>query len=274
MGGKMKEKILTWAQEYEDTILFHVFKNIKSGFYLDIGANSPWNISVTKLFYEHNWRGINIEPLPTMHQELCGDRVRDINLCMGAGSKEDTLTFFVSDMENGGVVSTFNAKIADGFGKQTQINVLIKPVGSILKEHLPNKQNIHFCKIDVEGFEKEVLEGFDFGKYRPWVFVMESTIPCTLIPNYDKWEYILIENGYDFVLASGINRYYLDRTKEHLKSRFMSPKQLLEIYDIFYVSHQRLFDNKHFKFGIVITAPYRNIKKILKFLVHTISKMF
>ncbi|MDR1614162.1 MAG: FkbM family methyltransferase [Campylobacteraceae bacterium] len=267
----MRQKVLSWSHDYEDIILFHVFKNIENGFYFDIGANSPWDMSVTKFFYERNWRGINIEPLPIMHQELCSDRERDINLCIGAGSKKDTLSLFVA--EGGGAGSTFNEELATfGFGKQVQISVPIETADNILKEYLSDyKQDIHFCKIDVEGFEKEVLEGFDFDRYRPWVFAMESTKPNTTIPNYDKWEHILTENGYDFVLMSGVNRYYIDNAKGHLKSRFISPKQLLEIHDIFHVTHQRLLDNKHFKLGLAITAPYRVAKKILLQIIRKIS---
>ena len=55
---------------------------------------------------------------------------------------------------------------------------------------------IHFCKIDVEGSERDVLLGYDFINYRPKVFCIESTIPGTYISNYDNWEDILIKNDY------------------------------------------------------------------------------
>lgn len=73
---------------------------------------------------------------------------------------------------------------------------------------------IHFCKIDVEGFERNVLEGVDFTLHRPWVMVMESTFPTTNIPNHEKWEYILLRNNYHFVYSWGINRYYIDSCNE------------------------------------------------------------
>ena len=35
-----------------------------SGFYVDIGAFHPTEDSVTKLFYDRGWRGINVDPVP------------------------------------------------------------------------------------------------------------------------------------------------------------------------------------------------------------------
>ena len=77
------EKILnfkTYSQFYEDLILFSVFHNVKKGFYIDIGANDPNHLSVTKSFYLSGWNGINIEPLPDKYDSLLSDRPKDINI--------------------------------------------------------------------------------------------------------------------------------------------------------------------------------------------------
>lgn len=42
------------------------------------------------------------------------------------------------------------------------------------------------CKIDVEGFEKEVLQGCDFNIFRPWIFVIEAVKPGTAISCHEK----------------------------------------------------------------------------------------
>jgi len=52
----------SYAQYNEDIILLALLYDVEKGFYVDVGANYPVIDSVTKLFYQHGWRGINIEP--------------------------------------------------------------------------------------------------------------------------------------------------------------------------------------------------------------------
>ena len=52
----------SFAEYYEDFILYVILLDIKNGFYIDIGAYDPTKISVTKYFYLRGWHGINIEP--------------------------------------------------------------------------------------------------------------------------------------------------------------------------------------------------------------------
>ena len=59
-----------YSQYYEDYILGYVFKDYEHGFYVDVGANDPDDMSVTKYFYLAGWRGINIEPIPELVAKL------------------------------------------------------------------------------------------------------------------------------------------------------------------------------------------------------------
>ena len=68
----------TYSQFYEDLILFCIFYDVENGFYIDIGANDPDFMSVTKAFYLAGWRGINIEPLPDKFKYLEQKRPNDI----------------------------------------------------------------------------------------------------------------------------------------------------------------------------------------------------
>lgn len=57
-------------------------------------------------------------------------------------------------------------------------------MSNICRKYVPKGTEIDFCKIDVEGSEKDVLLGYDFFNYRAKMFCIESTIPNTHIPNY------------------------------------------------------------------------------------------
>lgn len=61
---------ISYAQNYEDVMLWRALKHIANGFYIDVGAAWPDKHSVTKAFYDRGWRGINIEPNPVHHASL------------------------------------------------------------------------------------------------------------------------------------------------------------------------------------------------------------
>ena len=103
----------------------------------------------------------------------------------------------------------------------------------IFRRYCEPRQPIHFCKIDVEGFEREVLLGIeDWDELRPWLFVMEATLPGTTVPCHDKWENILLEHDYLFAFQHGINRYYVDKYKSHLVYRAAQVRDFFKAHEI------------------------------------------
>jgi FkbM family methyltransferase len=103
--------IISYAQNNEDIMLWRALKVIKTGFYIDVGAYSHCVDSVTRLFYDVGWEGINIEPNPDLINEFNNHRNKDINLKVAisdvAGKAE---MFFVS---NPGL-SSLDKKIVKG----------------------------------------------------------------------------------------------------------------------------------------------------------------
>lgn len=67
--------IISYAQNYEDVILWRALGGLEDGFYLDVGANDPEELSVTKWFYDQGWHGINLEPSEEYYQLLCKARL-------------------------------------------------------------------------------------------------------------------------------------------------------------------------------------------------------
>lgn len=72
--------VISYAQNFEDVMLWRALQHVGTGYYVDIGANDPVVDSVTRWFYEQGWSGLNIEPVPHWHGKLQADRPRDTNL--------------------------------------------------------------------------------------------------------------------------------------------------------------------------------------------------
>ena len=219
---------ISYAQNFEDVMLWRALKHVECGFYIDVGANDPEIDSVTKAFYDHGWRGINIEPVAQWFQRLEEKRPRDINLQIAAGAHQGELVIY--EFPDTGL-STIDKATAErheterGYTKLEQV-VPVETLTSICQRfHLAP---IHFLKIDVEGAEKDVLEGLDLSIIRPWIIVVESTLPMTQIEDYAQWEAILRGANYDYVYFDGLNRYYIPDEHAELKAHFHAPPNVFD----------------------------------------------
>ncbi|MEH2470485.1 FkbM family methyltransferase [Nitrobacteraceae bacterium AZCC 2161] len=204
----------SFAQNYEDVILWRALKHIKKGFYVDCGAYSPFCHSVTRAFYERGWRGINIEPVPHLLHDFEDQRPDDINLNIALADHSNGATFY-EILDTG--LSTFSRETARrhieaGFVAKS-LNVRTASLSEVLTQHGPDE--IHFLKVDVEGAERLVLEGLDLKRFRPWIVVVEAVRPLTQEPNHREWESILLTQDYDFAYFDGLNRFYV--AQEHLE---------------------------------------------------------
>lgn len=208
--------MITYAQNFEDVILWRAIGHLSSGFYIDVGANDPVEHSVTKVFYDAGWHGINIEPLPMYKAAFAEQRPRDINLTTAAGAINGELTLFDVPATRGW--ASPDTAVADLHRAQghfvAEMRVPQRTLNSICEEYV--RGEIHFLKIDVEGFEGEVLRGIDLTRWRPWVLVIEATIPNSRVTNHETWESLVTGQDYVFAYFDGLNRYYVAREHAQL----------------------------------------------------------
>jgi FkbM family methyltransferase len=214
-------------------MLARLFAGRKAGFYVDVGAADPINLSVTKWFYEQGWNGINIEPNKKLFDRLTADRPRDINLDCGAGAAASEAQFFEPDV---GELSSFDSRVKENAQSSnvpgSTRTVAVMPLTDLLKLHSSGRA-IDFLKIDVEGWEAEVLKGLDLRQYRPIVILIEATIPQTRIESHMEWEPPVLSANYSFVYFDGVNRFYLANEHDELKKHFTSPPNVFDEFETF-----------------------------------------
>jgi FkbM family methyltransferase len=203
---------VSYAQNFEDVMLWRALKNVQNGFYIDVGANDPAVDSVTKAFYERGWSGINIEPLPTHYADLVQERPRDINLQCAAGATTGEIEIWECDVRGW---ATASAEVIAQHSSNGHAGVFhkvpVRMLSEICAQYAPGE--IHFLKIDVEGFEKSVIEGMDFSRFRPWILVIEATRPNSTEEIHDEWEGEVLSADYVLAYTDGLNRFYV--AKEH-----------------------------------------------------------
>jgi FkbM family methyltransferase len=238
--------MISYSQNFEDVVLNRVFHNVKNGFYIDVGAWDPTSDSVTKHFYDKGWNGINIEPVKRFYDKFVEQRPRDINLnCVVS----DTIGELLFKEYGDSGLSTYNEQflpevvINMGFTKSEYL-VRSTTLATIIQSL--DVSEIHFLKIDVEGAEKDVLMGMDWVKMRPKVILLEAIRPklseedmYSFVPTWHEWEYILNENGYEFALFDGLNRFYYRSEEPELQQYLSAPANITDGFKLC-SSHQLL----------------------------------
>jgi FkbM family methyltransferase len=210
--------MISYAQNFEDVILARVFRGRNKGFYVDVGAGDPTHLSVTKWFYDQGWSGINLEPNSKLYERLVAARPRDCTLNIGASDAKGTLEFTETDYAE---LSTFlDAGETELRGAKRLVNVA--SLNDILEKH-GKSRTIDFIKVDVEGWELQVLRGLNLRRYRPTIFVVEAVLPESQTPSHEGWEPVLTANGYSMVYFDGLNRFYLAEERSDLASMFTLP---------------------------------------------------
>ena len=219
--------ITVYAQNFEDVYLWRALGHIEHGRYVDVGAHDPDDDSVTRLFYEKGWRGINIEPVPTMVERLVARRPEDIVVRAACGEHEGEMTLY--EVVGTGL-STLDADHAEEIRKLGRTVIAhqtpLVTLNRLFEEH--GGDPVHFLKIDVEGAERSVLAGCDFSRWRPWVLVIEATIPMSQEVNDQTWEPLVTGERYEKVLFDGLNNYYVAEEHPELKAAFALPPNFFD----------------------------------------------
>jgi FkbM family methyltransferase len=194
----------SYSQEGEDMVVQSFYDNKKKykGYYIDIGAHHPYRFSNTLYFYKKGWKGINVEPTPSVIKLFKIFRSRDINLNIGISSKKEKLKFYC-----------FNEPALNGFSKELseernstserykiikELEIETYPLAEVLDKYLPAGQQIDFLTIDVEGLDMQVLLSNNWEKYKPLHILVEDPLDFENLSNSEIYTF-LGKQGYQLV---------------------------------------------------------------------------
>jgi FkbM family methyltransferase len=211
--------ITSYAQNFEDIILWRALKHVERGFYIDIGAQDPVDDSVSLGFYEQGWRGVHIEPTKTYAEKLRQARPDEEVIEAAVGTGDDPIAFW--EFPDTGL-STGDAANAEKQRRKyhncVSVEVPCLRLSTLLQRY--RDREIHWLKIDVEGMELAVIQSWRPSTIRPWVVVVESTKPNSQEENFASWEPLVVGLGYNFVYFDGLNRFYVSQGHSELKGAF------------------------------------------------------
>lgn len=231
------QPFVSYAQNAEDVVLRRALRSVGSGHYLEIGANDPTVDSITRSFYDSGWSGITVEPMADLAAAHRTARPRDVQVEAVAG-RPGVERAVLHEVDGTGL-STLDDELRDrhvheGFTTH-DVEVRSFTVDQLLERS--HHGDLHFVVIDTEGSERDVLAGFDLRRWRPWILVVEATVPNSNDPSHDSWEPGVLAGGYQFCLFDGLSRFYVaDEHADELATLLSYPANVLDDY----IDHREL----------------------------------
>jgi len=161
-------------------ILYDILGYKTNGTFIEVGANDGMVGSFTYNLSRIGWNGIYCEPIPHIYERCKNNHSFNANvkvLNIAVGSKIDKL-----EITDGDTLSTMDSETLEVYKKTDwSVNYFqnartylidVEPLNDIL-----SKNNItadfDLFVLDVEGYETEVLNGFNIDLYKPKIVIIE-----------------------------------------------------------------------------------------------------
>lgn len=170
------------SQLYQDVFASFIIGNKFDKTFLEFGATNGLDLSNTfMLESSFGWKGVLSEPSPQWHTSLKENRKNSkiITKCIWTESNKK-LDFFESDagelstlndyLENDIKSMPGNTKLRKKNGKLIKVETI--SLNDVIKDYFQNKAP-SYISIDTEGSEFEILNFFDFVKFKPILFTIE-----------------------------------------------------------------------------------------------------
>lgn len=130
-----------------------LFKEKRNGFFIECGAHDGVRLSSCKFFEESmGWRGINIEAIPPLYDQLVENRPDSINIHAALSDHEGTATI-ITKHENSFAGTLRDVANPEDFKISYEVPCIT--YAKVLSDH--NIEHVDLMVLDVEGVEDIVL---------------------------------------------------------------------------------------------------------------------
>jgi FkbM family methyltransferase len=185
--------------EKESELKRSFFRDSGPGFFVEVGANQPFELSQTWDLEQRGWTGILVEPQPDLAAALKQHRSAKVlaEACSSKVNSGKRLTLHLA-----GPHSSFDRDLnLENVKPHGSAVVPTRTLDEILIE--AGAPTIDFISIDVEGHELDVLDGFDLARWRPRLILIEDLLLHLRLHRH------LVRRGYRWLRRTGINNWYV-----------------------------------------------------------------
>ena len=182
----------------------------RGGFFVEFGATDGVGLSNTHLLEkDFGWDGILAEPARVWHKKLKANRTCEIDFdCVWSQSGQMVDFCETPWSEISTSLDHINSDSHKGLRKYyDSYQVKSISLNDLLEKH-GSPREMDYLSIDTEGSEFDILEKFDFGKYKFRLITCEHNYA----PNRDRIHSLLTRNGYVRILegVSQFDDWYVD----------------------------------------------------------------
>jgi len=193
----------SYSQIGQDLKVLEHFNKKKNGYFIEVGANDGIALSNTYLLEkDYNWKGICIEPVPSIFKKLKKNR-KSINIPFAVYNVNNKLVSITEANLLSGIREDIDAH--KHILKNKDVQVKTKTLTKIMEENKSPK-HVDYLSIDTEGSELKILEGIDFNKYSFGYINIEHN---GVEPRRTNMRNVLLKHGYKYVGENAFDDIYI-----------------------------------------------------------------
>lgn len=189
----------------EKELVWKFFDQKRDGVFVEVGANDPVAGSQTWLLEQNGWQGVLVEPQASLCEKLrrARPRSRVFQVACSRPGSEGQADLILTEYDGNATLNP--QRDSHGINYVGAERVQITTLDSVLQA--AGVSHIDFLSLDVEGHEIEVMRGFNFGKFKPLLILIEDGVRDLAKHRFLK------HRGYKLVKRTTLNNWYVP--KEH-----------------------------------------------------------
>ena len=188
------------SQIYQDIFVLYTLNWKRNGFFVEFGSTNGFDLSNSYLLEkDFGWKGILCEPASVWKEDLKKNRNSILDFRCVWKTSGKTVDLIVPSKPEFSKISTLKTPKSLNVAQSEKVET-VSLIDLLNTYNAP--KNIDYLSIDTEGSEYEILEAFDFSKYRISIITCEHNFS----KKREKIFKLLNKNGYQRVFQ-GLSRW-------------------------------------------------------------------